>query len=465
MSVVYQTSSVVYSSGSNIFGDAASDVQTLYGTVDIKTGPLLVSGSTILSSSLNVIGATNTLGDVSITGSLKVRPTSMDVTSYAYAVNQGTDATATGGNIIVSRPNSAANATGSVNISGSNNIVLLTAGATNNNVVNNAGAGFRGSNNIVTVVPVISGSNGTGYARETPNFINSVVNSIPTINDNRPSGTGAPVQFSSVGLNSTLTITTSTGSVSLLNSNLAGLNNTITVSGTNGAAKSVTALSIFGNANAVSIDSPVSAGNYTGVLVGGNSNSLLASGSNVTIQGSAVLGYGLALTGSAVATTNYGTVVAGRWNASDNTSVMKETAFVVGTGTSATDRRTSFHVSASGLTTVSNNLVVTGSVNGNVVSASIASNTSSIDFSQGNFYTSLVTGTTNFNITNPKAGQTVNLLLTTAGTGASASFSSNVKQVSGSTYAPTATDGAKDILTFISWDGTSVYLANVKNLI
>jgi len=122
-------------------------------------------------------------------------------------------------------------------------------------------------------------------------------------------------------------------------------------------------------------------------------------------------------------------------------------------------------LTASSIAALNQAVTITGSINGNVTSASIASNTSSLDFSLGNFYTSLVSGSTNFNITNPKPGQTVNVLLTSVGTGASASFSSNVKQVSGSAYAPTPTDGAQDILTFISWDGSSVYLANVKNLI
>ena len=45
--VIYETASVIYSSGSNQFGDASNDIQTLYGTVDVKTGPLLVTGSTI----------------------------------------------------------------------------------------------------------------------------------------------------------------------------------------------------------------------------------------------------------------------------------------------------------------------------------------------------------------------------------------------------------------------------------
>ena len=100
----------------------------------------------------------------------------------------------------------------------------------------------------------------------------------------------------------------------------------------------------------------------------------------------------------------------------------------------------------------------------NVVSASIVTNTASIDFSFGNFYTSLASGSTNYYITNPQRGQTVNLLLTTVGT-ATASFSPNVKQVSGSNYTPTSGSGKSDVLTFISFDGTTVYLASVQNLI
>ena len=45
LSVVYQTSSIVYSSGSNQFGDASVDVQTLWGQVDVKSGPVTVTGS------------------------------------------------------------------------------------------------------------------------------------------------------------------------------------------------------------------------------------------------------------------------------------------------------------------------------------------------------------------------------------------------------------------------------------
>lgn len=114
--------------------------------------------------------------------------------------------------------------------------------------------------------------------------------------------------------------------------------------------------------------------------------------------------------------------------------------------------------------TVTGSSTFSGSVNGLVVSQSVASQTSSLDFSTANFFTSAVTGSTFFNITNPKAGETVNVLLTTVGV-ATASFSTNVKQVLGFPYIPTSGSGKNDILTFISFDGTSVYLSSVKNLV
>jgi hypothetical protein len=50
LNVSYESASVIYSSGSNQFGDASNDTQTLWGTVDVKTGPVLVTGSIIATS-------------------------------------------------------------------------------------------------------------------------------------------------------------------------------------------------------------------------------------------------------------------------------------------------------------------------------------------------------------------------------------------------------------------------------
>ena len=485
--VQYETASVIYSSGSNQFGDAANDTQTLWGTVNVVTGPLLVTGSAIITGSLavsttgvefqvlpggvtignsqtdvhSITGSLNVTGSTLLNGSATLKP-SVSVTEYPFTISQVSDGTSTNGNLISTR-NTSVDLSGSVIVSGSQNLILLSGGGDTS--VNGIGAsnGFNGINSIVTAVPFITGSNGSGYDRPLPSFVNSVVNRFVNVTDNRPATGSTPLTLTSVNSNSVINYTTSTGSVSLTNANLAGTGVQITVTGSSGASKTIQSIGVIGNTNALLIDSPSAATSYAGLFIAGTSNTVLVSGSNTTMQSANLIGYQLRATGSAAATTNYGSLYAGRWNASDNTSLTKETAFAVGTGTSNTARRTSFHVSASGLTTIANSLEITGFVDGNVVSASITSNTSSIDFSQGNFYTSLVSGSTNFNITNPKAGQTLNLLLTTQGV-ATASFSSNVKQVSGSRYTPTS-GSSNDVLTFISWDGTSVYLANVKNLI
>jgi hypothetical protein len=70
---------------------------------------------------------------------------------------------------------------------------------------------------------------------------------------------------------------------------------------------------------------------------------------------------------------------------------------------------------------------------------------------------------THINPSNIKPGQTVNIRLNTTGSG-TVNFPSSVKQVSGSAYVPTTTTGV-DIITLISFDSSSLFLANVKNLV
>ena len=279
LEVIYQTSSIIVSSGSNIFGDQANDVQTLWGTVDIRTGPVLVTGS------LNV--------SQGITGSL--------LGSASFATN------------------------------------ALTA-----------------------------------------SFL---------------SGTALSSSYA------------------------------ISASRAETAGTAATASYVL---NAIS-----------------SSYSLSSSISNTSISASVALN------------ANTASYVLNAVSASFATTA----SHVTGTVTSA-----SFASTASFINRLNQAVVITGSVTGNVVSASISSATASLDFSTSNFFTSLASGSTFYNITNPQVGQTVNLLITTAGV-ASASFSSNVKQVSGSRYAPTSGSAKNDVITFISWDGSTVYLANVKNLI
>lgn len=74
VNTVYETASVIYSSGSNQFGDASNDTQTLYGTVNLPNGPLVITGS-----------VTSTGG---FTGSLQ--GTASNAISSSHAINADT---------------------------------------------------------------------------------------------------------------------------------------------------------------------------------------------------------------------------------------------------------------------------------------------------------------------------------------------------------------------------------------
>ena len=114
---------------------------------------------------------------------------------------------------------------------------------------------------------------------------------------------------------------------------------------------------------------------------------------------------------------------------------------------------------------VTGSSVFSGSATGIVNTLSISSNTASLDLNRGNFFTlQLVGGSdTYINPLNISPGQTVNILISTTGSG-TVSFPNTVLQASGSEYVPTTTTG-KDIITLVSYDSSDLYLANVKNFI
>jgi hypothetical protein len=141
-----------------------------------------------------------------------------------------------------------------------------------------------------------------------------------------------------------------------------------------------------------------------------------------------------------------------------NGSAVGSTVGLISTGSIGTAQ------AITGSLTMTGSVYVTGSVQGNVNSLSISSNTASLNLANGNFYTlQLVSGSNTFiNPSNISQGQTVNILLSTTGS-ATVSFPTSVKQAVGFTYVPTTTT-SKDIITLVSFDNSSLYLANVKNL-
>ena len=115
---------------------------------------------------------------------------------------------------------------------------------------------------------------------------------------------------------------------------------------------------------------------------------------------------------------------------------------------------------------ITGSLTITGSAFGNVVSMSIVSNTASIDMSKGNFFTLTLANSTNTRIvtSNVKQGESLSLLITT-GTNSSASFASTVKFPEYNAYTASYGSGKKDIISFITFDNTTIYAAAINNLI
>ena len=103
--------------------------------------------------------------------------------------------------------------------------------------------------------------------------------------------------------------------------------------------------------------------------------------------------------------------------------------------------------------------VFSGSVQGDIHTISIASSTASIDCSQGNFFTlTLPSGSTHLDATNIKAGMTITLKTTQPATGSGVfEISQNIKQPSGAPLVLTPEVNAEDIITFVSYDTTSLY--------
>jgi uncharacterized coiled-coil protein SlyX len=80
LQTIFESSSVIYSSGSNQFGDELSDVQTLSGSVKVQ-GSLTVNGTPVLTSSVDISGLVTTSSFNAYTSSNNQRVTSLEANS------------------------------------------------------------------------------------------------------------------------------------------------------------------------------------------------------------------------------------------------------------------------------------------------------------------------------------------------------------------------------------------------
>jgi len=128
----------------------------------------------------------------------------------------------------------------------------------------------------------------------------------------------------------------------------------------------------------------------------------------------------------------------------------------------------SFATTASYVTPLSQTVIITGSLRGNVIISLITSATASLNLATSNFFTlTLANGAnTHISASNIQPGQTVNIRVTqgSAGTG-TLSFNSAIKQSSGSLYTGSMITNAVDIVSLIAFDSTNAYISYINNFV
>ena len=115
---------------------------------------------------------------------------------------------------------------------------------------------------------------------------------------------------------------------------------------------------------------------------------------------------------------------------------------------------------------ITGSLIVTGSARGNVSALSITSNTASMDLSKANYFTLTLadTTTTHITATNIQPGTSATLVITT-GTNSSASLAPTLLQPSGNAYTASLGSSKKDVLSLVAVDSTNLYVVSTKNMI
>jgi len=119
-----------------------------------------------------------------------------------------------------------------------------------------------------------------------------------------------------------------------------------------------------------------------------------------------------------------------------------------------------------GTTTPSASLHVSGAILNYPITLPTASGTASMDCSKSNFFNLTLSGSSILflSASNIQPGQTVNLRVTQPATSGSLNYGSQFKFAGGIPYSASATGSAVDIISFISFDTTTLYGSAIKNL-
>jgi hypothetical protein len=352
LDVTIESSSIIFTSGSNIIGDEANvDTQTLVGRV-IVTGSLEVTGSTRINGNVSTTGSLNVTTDISSSTVNGIG----NVTAYSTSVNSRTT--------LLEATASYLNTTFSTSVDARLDIVEATASL---------------------YVPFSTSVNSRLVNLE--NFSSSLVATFATV---------AQLNASSSTLQSNLN-----SSSSILQSNI---NTKLDTASFNSYSAS------------------------TSILINTNSGSA--------------------------------------WGAFQSASAYSASAASQSLFLSASNYATYTKINGSNAFSGSNTF--TGSIRGNVVPLTIASNTASMDCSLGNFFTLTLPGggvTTRLIPTNILPGETFSLKVTVGATTSSLSYPTTIKFPNFGQYSASLVPNAVDIVTFVTFDNSTIYGVNVKNMI
>jgi hypothetical protein len=115
----------------------------------------------------------------------------------------------------------------------------------------------------------------------------------------------------------------------------------------------------------------------------------------------------------------------------------------------------------------SGSTIISGSLRGSVIDITPSNQTASLNCSLGNFFTLTLSSSVNIFLTasNIQAGQSINLRIIQPATSGSLSYGSEFKFPNGLPYTASATSSVTDILSFITFDSTTLYGSSLKNFI
>ena len=211
------------------------------------------------------------------------------------------------------------------------------------------------------------------------------------------------------------------------------------------------------------------------VILGGDNNKMLGGssfGGNLGVNQAILGGNHNEISGSASTNgINNAVILGGEYNVIPSGSA--NTAILASSGSFITSpHQRSAIIGGSALTTTKDdevvvpNLTISGSAVGEVGVITPTSSTGSMDCSLGNMFTMTLDNGTDVRLeaSNIQAGQTINLKLTNNATSAGTiSFGSGFEFEGGTPFTATATTSAVDILTFVSFDGTTLQATGLKN--